>query len=79
MLPEVRLTVGVTVDSLKKLGRKGWGMRCFGEKGLWKALTYFWESISYSHAQGSAYVQKRPKKALGSHFWLTLKRCASRK
>ena len=60
------IIVGVTVNSLKKLGKKGWGMRYF--EGLWKALTYFLESISYSHAQGSAYAQKKPKKALGSHF-----------
>lgn len=38
---------------------------------LWKAPRYSWKSRRLNSCVTFAHAQKRPKKALNSHFWLT--------
>ena len=53
---------------MEKLGKKGWGLWCFGEYGLWK-LPHTPENLEgHMCAQGWAHSWKRPEKALSSHI-----------
>ena len=44
--------------------------------GMWKALTYTWESRGWTHPRGWAHALERLEKFLSFHLWLTFNLCA---
>ena len=70
-LPGLALPFEANNSLTKKLKRKNWKWDVHRE--LWKASIYSWESKRPCSYLGLyMHAQERPKKALNSHFWLTL-------
>lgn len=63
------MAAGVNNRHNKKLGRKNWEVRRFGEYGIWNASTRRPTRVCPRQSSCS----KTPETALNSHFWLSFR------